>query len=71
MRERGAGLAFMLVAERPRGESAFVHDVILQQAALAWPIHASNEAGCVSLAAILQFHVLLLRMCPSDPGGSF
>ena len=32
---------------------------------------ASNEVGCVFLATTLLFHVLLLRTCPSDPGGSF
>ena len=71
MRERGSGLAFMLVFECPRGGTVFAHDSILQQAALACRSLVSNEVGCVSLATILQFHVLLSRTCPSDPGGSF
>ena len=71
MRERGAGPAFMLVPECPRGGTAFAHESVLQEAALACQRLASNEVGCVFLPATLPCHALLLRTCPSGPGGSF
>lgn len=34
----------------------------------SWPSLASHEVGSVFLPATLQFHVLPLRLCPSDLG---
>ena len=70
VRERGTGPAFMLVVE---GRDSLVPWPwgILQAAVLGLPSLLNHELESVFLPTIQQCHVLLLKPCPSDLGGSF